>query len=77
MMIRDWPSEPDAAAFPRFGDRPLLAAIHERYFGPLSPRTLERWPLKWRIVNGHAVTSIPEFLAEAQRRFDSAPVIAA
>jgi hypothetical protein len=31
--------------------------------------------LKWRIVNGRAVTHMPTFLTEAQRRFDIARVV--
>jgi hypothetical protein len=70
------PADPDPDRMPiRFGDRPQLSEIHERYFGPCSPRTLERWPLTWRVVNGRAVAEVREFLAEAQRRFDAAPVI--
>jgi hypothetical protein len=69
------PPEPDPAKFPNYGDRRLLARIHHQYYGPLSPRTLEAWPLEWRIVNGRAVTAVRAFLAEAQRRFDAAPVI--
>jgi hypothetical protein len=50
--------------------------IHTKHFGPGAGRTIrERWPLKWRHVNGKAVTDRDEFLAEAQRRFDAAAVI--
>jgi hypothetical protein len=71
----DFPPEPDADRLPRYGDRPLLAAIHTRYYGPQSPRTLQEWPLEWRIINGRAVAEVRAFLVEAQRRFDAAPVI--
>lgn len=70
-----FPPEPDPARLPRFADRKQLAAIHTQYFGPQSHRTLESWPLDWRRVNGRAVASVREFLAEAQRRFDEAPAI--
>ncbi len=76
MPVPFFPPEPDPEKLPRHGDRRLLAQIHSHYFGPLSDRTLERnWSLEWRIVNGHAVTEVRAFLAEAQRRFDAAPVI--
>jgi hypothetical protein len=71
----DFPLEPDPALLPRFADRKQLAAIHTRYFGPQSHRTLESWPLDWRRVNGRAVASVAQFIAEAQRRFDEAPLI--
>jgi hypothetical protein len=70
-----FPPEPDPAKLPRYGDRRQLADIHSFYFGPQSPRSLERWPLEWRIVNGRAVAEVRAFIAEAQRRFDAAPVI--
>ncbi len=76
MTITDWPAEPDPAKLPRFADRRTLAAIHHRYFGPLSPRSLEAWPLRWRRANGYAVACVAEFIAEAERRFAAAPAIA-
>ena len=69
------PPEPDVAKMPRYGDRKLLARIHRQYYGPISPRTLEKWRLRWRICNGRAVGSVAEFLAEAQRRFDASPTV--
>lgn len=69
------PAEPDPTKLPRFGTRAQLAEIHTRYYGPISHRTLENWPLSWRKVNGRAVASVQEFLAEAERRFHAAPVI--
>jgi hypothetical protein len=41
----------------------------------LSPRSLERWPLRWRIVNGQAVAEVAEFDQLAQQRIDDAPVM--
>lgn len=71
------PSDPNPEIMPiRYGSREQLAEIHNRYYGPLSPRSLERgWRLQWRVVNGRAVASVSEFLAEAQRRFEEAPPI--
>jgi hypothetical protein len=69
------PPEPDPSKLPRYGDRRLLAQIHHRYWGPVSARTLEKWPLVWRILNGRAISEVRPFLIEAQRRFDAAPAI--
>ncbi len=70
------PAEPDPDKMPvRNADRRQLREIHERYYGPISERTFERWPLQWRIVNGRAVSGVREFLAEAERRFNEALVI--
>jgi hypothetical protein len=52
------------------GDKKQLAEIHKRYFGKMSPRTLERWPIKWRKVNGRNISSVRDFLAESKRRFE-------
>ncbi len=66
----------DPDRLPRVGTANLLAQIATYYFGPTSGRTIrETWPLDWRLVNGRYVSDIPPFLAEAQRRFDAAPVI--
>jgi hypothetical protein len=70
------PPEPDADLINvRYACRVQLAEIHNRYYGPISHRTFERWELEWRVVNGRAVTSVRDFLAAAQRRFDEAPVL--
>ncbi len=69
------PPNPDPDRLPLYGDRRQLAQIHTQYFGPISNRTLEDWPLEWRRVNGRAVSEMRAFLAEAKRRFDAAPVI--
>ncbi len=69
------PAEPDADKLPRYAERKQLAAIHRHYYGPISPRTLEKWPLPWRISNGRAVAPVGEFLHEAQRRFNAAPTV--
>jgi hypothetical protein len=70
------PAEPNPDQMPiRYGSREQLAEIHTRYYGPIHHRTLERWPLRWRLVNGRAVAEVREFLAEAERRFVAAPVI--
>jgi hypothetical protein len=69
------PAEPDLEKLPRYGDRRQLAQIHEQYYGRISPRTLESWPLPWRISNGRAVAETRAFLIEAQRRFDAAPTV--
>lgn len=67
--MRDLPDLP-----PRM-DRRLAAQFLTDYFFPISPRTLERWPLNWRRINGRALCETAELLAEAQRRVDLAPAI--
>ncbi len=60
---------------PRRLDRRLAAQVVSTHFFPVSPRTLERWPLTWRRINGRALADTEELLAEAQRRVDAAPAI--
>ena len=59
---------------PRNADRKALADIITRLLSPVSDRSLEVWPLKWRRVNGHslAATEDAEF---TWRKFAAAPVM--
>ena len=59
---------------PRHGDRKMLAPIITKLVFPVSHRSLEVWPLKWRRVNGHAVAETTEALVHAWHKFNSAPV---
>ena len=40
--------------------------VTERYF-EVSPRTLERWPLNWRLVNGKSHCDVPELFSIAEQ----------
>lgn len=55
--------------------RRVAAEIVTDLFFPVSHRTLERWPLKWRRVNGRSLVETSVLLAEAQRRVDEAPEV--
>jgi hypothetical protein len=58
---------------PRHGDRKTLAPIITKLVFPVSHRSLEIWPLRWRFVNGHALPETYEALAHAWRKFNAAP----
>jgi hypothetical protein len=58
---------------PRYSDRRGLAKLHTELLGPISPRTLEEWPLVWQLVNGRAVTPTRDAIALAYERFQAAP----
>ena len=78
-MQHDTPELPDYIAselpnLPRHGDRKTLAPIITKFVFPVSHRSLEVWPLKWRHVNGRALAATHEALAHAWRKFNSAPV---
>ncbi len=75
-MARNSTQQPPKVPSGPYATRRQLAEIHLERFGvPISHRTLERWPLPFRIVNGYAVCLKEDFLAEAERRFNDAPVI--
>jgi hypothetical protein len=72
--VASLPPAPDPDRLPRFATRQQLAAIHQRYFGPLSPRTLERLALPYRRPPGQpALYEVREFLAWAEQRLAQAP----
>jgi hypothetical protein len=58
---------------PRYSDRRGLAQLHTELFGPLSPRTLETWPLTWQRVNNRAVTDTRNAITLAHARFKAVP----
>jgi hypothetical protein len=62
---------------PHYSDRRGFAQLHTELLGPLSPRTLEEWPLVWQLVNGKAMTETRPAITLAWRRFQDARGIAA
>jgi hypothetical protein len=65
----------DLTRLPARMDRKRAAEVLTQRFFPISNRTLERWPLTWRRLNGRALVNTDELLAEAQRRLEEcAPI---
>jgi hypothetical protein len=66
MTITEVP-KPNLADLPVRVDRETGAKLLSRYYFAISPRTLERWPLAWRRLNGkaHCETTALFELAEA------------
>lgn len=56
-------------------DRRMAASVISRFYFPVSHRTLETWPVGWRIVNGRALAETDEILAFAARKLAMAPAI--
>ncbi len=56
-----------AATLPRRVTRRQGGDIISRTLFPVSPRSLERWPLATRVVNGKATFDTRELLGEALR----------
>jgi hypothetical protein len=51
------------------------ALLISRYFFAISPRTLERWPVHWRLLNGRAHGATRELFAHAAKLLAAAPPI--
>lgn len=69
------PDAPDLSRLPVRVNRNTGADLVTRYFFPVSPRSLEVWPLTWRRVNGYAVCETAELFAVVQAKLDAAPPI--
>ena len=69
------PAPPDLATLPTNVDRRRGAELVTRYFFPVSHRTLERWPLTGRVVNGRLVFATADLFAHARALMDAAPPI--
>jgi hypothetical protein len=57
---------------PRNADRRTLAAIITSLFFPVSPRTLEKWPLQVTKVNGAAISATADAIAIAEAKLAAA-----
>lgn len=61
---------------PKFANRrDLVDLIHRVYGVRTTPRTLERWPLTWRRVQGRAIAEVAEAFAVVEARISAAPPI--
>lgn len=65
----------DLAALPKRVDRRAGAEILTRHFFPVSPRTIEAWPLMVRRVNGRALYETADLVAFARAKVTEAPAI--
>jgi hypothetical protein len=68
-------------AMPELTDLPVrlprdeLAKLISKYFFQVSPRSMERWPLAWRRVNGRAHGETADAFAVANSMLEAAPVL--
>jgi hypothetical protein len=56
-------------------DRIDGARVISQYFFPISARTLEAWPLSYKVVNGRAICRTEHLLAHARMLLEAAPEI--
>jgi hypothetical protein len=66
---------PDLSTPPVRVPRKVAADLVTKYFFDTSPRTMERWSLKWRRLNGKAHCETADLFAEAERRLNEAAVV--
>lgn len=64
-----------AALPPRIWRRDAPPVLYALLGFPVSPRTLESWPVPTRLVNGKATFDTAELLAFARSKMGEAPVI--
>jgi hypothetical protein len=66
---------PDLIDLPVRLPRDELARLISKYFFRVSPRSMERWPLAWRRVNGKAHGETADAFAVANSMLEAAPVL--
>jgi hypothetical protein len=54
--------------------REAIARYVSDHLAPCSARTVEKWPLTYRLLNGRAVAEWPDVLALLRERYERAPV---
>ncbi len=61
-----------AQPLPKYADKVTAAAIITHLFFPISPRSLEKWPLTVRRPNKAAIYDVAELLIQAEARLNAA-----
>jgi hypothetical protein len=67
--------KPDLHSLPVRVDRETAAELLTKHFFRVSPRSLERWPLAWRRLNGKAHVETRELFEVAEAMLNAAPAI--
>ncbi len=70
-------SLPDLSELPVRVPRDAAAKLVSRFYFQVSPRTMERWPLPWRRVNGRAHCETADIFAHAESLLAEAPPVRA
>jgi hypothetical protein len=66
---------PSARELPVRVDRGTAAKLLTRFYFRVSPRSLERWPLVWRHLNGRAHCETAQLFAIAEAKLAEAPPV--
>jgi hypothetical protein len=65
----------DHTRYPKFGTRKQQSSFLNSEGVIVSDRSMERWPVTVRHVNGHAILETQEVFEHVQRMIDEAPAI--
>ncbi len=68
-------SKSDLTDYPERMDRRQAAAFVTKHYFPVSPRSLEKWPLTWLHVNGKALAATTEYAVVAEAKLAAATPI--
>jgi hypothetical protein len=74
-LLKGGTTSPDLSTLPTRVPRDVAADLLRKFFFEVSPRSLERWPLGWRRLNGKAHCETAELFAVAEQLLAEAPVI--
>jgi len=66
---------PNLAELPVRVPRETGAQLVTKHYFAISPRTLERWPVGWRLLNGKAHVETAELFALAETMLAEAPLV--
>jgi hypothetical protein len=66
---------PNLSELPVRVDREMGAKLLTQFFFRVSPRSLERWPVAWRLLNGRSHADTAELFTHAASMVDEAPLI--
>lgn len=68
-------TDPADANLPRYVDRQRAAELVTHFYFRVSPRSLERWPLIGKVLNGRLTFPTADVLRIARERMDAAPAV--
>ena len=59
---------------PRRVDKRLGAELVSRFFFPVAPRYLQKWPVPYRVMGRRSIYEVADLFEEAERRLNDAPL---
>jgi hypothetical protein len=68
-------SLPDISELPARVSRERAAELVTRFYFEIKPRSMERCPIRWQVLNGKAHCSVAELFGWAQTVLDASPPV--